>query len=45
MTKYHKNRNSGVLSQDLNPIPDQTEFKFLYSIFIQDQIRHDKIFD
>ena len=44
LTKYHNIRNSGVLFQDLYPIPDQTEFKFLYRIFILDQIRHDKLF-
>ena len=44
-TKYNKILNSGVLSQNLYPIPDQTEFKFLYSIFIPDQILYEKIFD
>ena len=45
LTKNHKIWNSGVLSQNLYLIPDQTEFKFLYSIFIPVQIQHDKFFD
>ena len=45
LRKYHKILNSGVLSQNLYPIPDQTEFKFLYSIFIPVQIQHDNFFD
>ena len=45
LTKYHKIQNSGVQSQNLYPIPDQNEFKFLYSNFIPDQIRHNKFFD
>jgi len=45
LAKYHKIQNSGVLSQNLYPIPNQTKFKFLYSISIPDQIRHDKLFD
>jgi len=45
LTKYHKIQNSGVLSQNLYPLPDQTEFKLFHSIFIPDQIRHDKFFD
>ena len=45
MTEYHKTVIQEFYLKNLYPIPDQTEFKFLYTVFIPVQIQHDKFFD